>query len=168
MWFPDERTVCFPSAVPVGVGGVLTVEDAVDYGENNVSAVVAAVSPDRRRVTVSAPAFSAVGETPESGEAAVSYDGSGEEMLLPPVWHKLYYTYLEAMVDFAHGEYNKYQNTMALFNSYVQSFTRWYGQNIAPADHLEEARDPLLPGYRLAVRNGFSGTKAEYEALVTA
>lgn len=67
----------------------------------------------------------------------ITYDYSthkNTEMLVKPPHDKLYWAYLAAMIDFANGEYNKYQNTMQLFNSYYGEFTRWFARNYRPAD----------------------------------
>ena len=56
------------------------------------------------------------------------------ELLVDPPHDKLYWAYLTAMIDFANGEYNKYQNTMQLFNSYFGEFMRWFAMNYRPAD----------------------------------
>lgn len=47
---------------------------------------------------------------------------------------KLYWSYLSAMIDFANGEYNKYQNTMQMFNASYGEFMRWYATHYRPAD----------------------------------
>ena len=55
---------------------------------------------------------------------------------IPPV--KLYAPYLEAKIDYANGEYNKYQNSMQMFNSFWGEFMRWFARVYRPADtHLE-------------------------------
>jgi len=59
-------------------------------------------------------------------------------MLVEPPHDKLYWAYLTAMIDFANGEYNKYQNTMQLFNASYGEFMRWFAQNYRPADAQEE------------------------------
>lgn len=44
---------------------------------------------------------------------------------------KLYYPYLCAMIDFVNGEYNKFNNTMIIANSYIKEWANWYlRQNI--------------------------------------
>jgi len=55
-------------------------------------------------------------------------------MLVEPPHDKLYWAYLTAMIDFANGEYNKYQNTMQMFNASFGEFMRWYALNYRPAD----------------------------------
>lgn len=57
-----------------------------------------------------------------------------KELLVQPPHDKLYWAYLCAMIDFANGEYNKYQNTMQLFNSHFSEFMRWFANNYRPAD----------------------------------
>lgn len=59
-------------------------------------------------------------------------------LLVDPPHDKLYRAYLTAMVDFYNGEYNRYQNTMTLFNSHLGEFSRWYTRNYRPADAYEE------------------------------
>lgn len=59
-------------------------------------------------------------------------------LLVEPPHDKLYWPYLSAMIDFANGEYNKYQNTMQLFNSSFKEFMRWFATHYRPADTHEE------------------------------
>ena len=60
------------------------------------------------------------------------------ELLVAPPHDKLYKPYLEARIDYANGEYNKYQNTMQMFNSFYSEFMRFFAERFAPADaHLE-------------------------------
>lgn len=56
------------------------------------------------------------------------------ELLVSPPHDKIYWTYLTAMIDFANGEYSKYQNTMQLFNSHFEEFMCWYANHFRPAD----------------------------------
>ena len=51
---------------------------------------------------------------------------------------EVYWAYLTAMIDFANGEYSKYQNTMQMFNSFFGEFMRWFALNYRPADTHEE------------------------------
>lgn len=60
------------------------------------------------------------------------------ELLVAPPHDKLYWAYLAAMIDFANGEYNKYQNTMQMFNSSFGEFMRWFADTYRPADTHEE------------------------------
>ncbi len=49
----------------------------------------------------------------------------------------IYTWWLQAQVDLANGEYDRAQNTMAMFNAAWAEYLRWYGQKYDPAQ-----RDP--------------------------
>ena len=59
-------------------------------------------------------------------------------LLVDPPHDKLYYAYLAARIDFANGEYEKYQNTMQLYNEFFAEFVRWFARNYHPADAIRE------------------------------
>lgn len=56
------------------------------------------------------------------------------ELLVKSPHDKLYPAYLEARIDYANGEYNKYQNTMQMFNEFFGEFMRWFTLTYRPAD----------------------------------
>ena len=61
--------------------------------------------------------------------------GDGErELIVEPPHDKLYEAYLIAKIDFANGEYKKYNNTVAMFNQALTEFTRWFADSFRPAD----------------------------------
>ena len=63
------------------------------------------------------------------------YDSCKDHELLVAFPHsKLYKSYLCAMIDFANGEYDKYQNSMQMFNSHWNEFVKWFARNYRPAD----------------------------------
>ncbi len=69
-------------------------------------------------------------------EEIVTYgveDGELELLVLPP-HDKLYEAYLKARIDFEHGEYDQYQNTVAMFNSMWREFAGWFADMYRPAD----------------------------------
>ena len=73
----------------------------------------------------------------------VQYDYTQDkdrELLVNPPHDKLYPAYLEARIDFANGEYSRYQNSMQLFNSFYGEFMRWYANVYRPADAYEEGQ----------------------------
>jgi len=49
--------------------------------------------------------------------------------LIPEPYHKVYPAYLEARIDAANGEWDEYDNAMALFNGFLGEFQRWYARN---------------------------------------
>lgn len=66
---------------------------------------------------------------------AYSYEQDKDaELLVQPPHDKLYPAYLEARVDYANGEYEKYQNTMQMFNAFFGEFIRWFALTYSPAD----------------------------------
>ena len=54
--------------------------------------------------------------------------------LLDPPDDAMYRHWLEAMIDYANGEYDKYQNTAALFNQVWNSFVARFATRYRPAD----------------------------------
>ena len=66
---------------------------------------------------------------------AYSYDvDKDRELLVAPPHDKLYAPYLEAKIDYANGEYEKYNNSMQMFNSSWGEFLRWFALVYRPAD----------------------------------
>lgn len=62
---------------------------------------------------------------------------SGIVPLVPPPYDKLYESYICAMIDYANGEYNKYQNTMQMFNRDMSDFVRWLTRLYEPARRVK-------------------------------
>lgn len=60
-------------------------------------------------------------------------------LLVDPPFDKLYASYLEAMIDYHNGEYDKYQNTMQMFNSDFSELMNWFANAYRPADTWERA-----------------------------
>ena len=64
-----------------------------------------------------------------------TYAEHKDHMMLVNAPHsKLYRAYLEAKIDYANGEYNKYQNTMQMFNEFYNEFVIWFARNYRPAE----------------------------------
>jgi hypothetical protein len=83
----------------------------------------------------------------------VTYDAQNDRTLavLPP-HDKLYPRYLQAMIHFANGEYDRYAASMQVFNAAWGEFVRWFAGHYAPAEHTLlpcEAEDyeysPVIP-----------------------
>ncbi len=64
------------------------------------------------------------------------------ELLVDPPYDGVYTDWLQAKVDETNGEYNRYQNTMQLYNEAYGSFLRWFCQLYDPVQGCvsEEAR----------------------------
>ena len=56
------------------------------------------------------------------------------ELIVAPPHDKLYTSYLAAMIDYANGEYDRYQNAMQLFNAHFGEFMAWFADTYRPAD----------------------------------
>lgn len=52
----------------------------------------------------------------------------------PFPYDKLYAPYIEAKVDFANGEYDRYENSMAMFEQFMTEYAAHYAQVYRPAD----------------------------------
>lgn len=89
--------------------------------------------------------------------------GEGDCELLVTLPHsKLYNVYLAAMIDFYNGEYDRYQNTITLFNAYFSEFSRWYAMHYRPADGEYSYMGMYISAYGIAVKHGFVGTEKEW------
>jgi len=128
VYFPDRSTIVIPGTIEARAGGMLTIEGLVDYAANNITAQVESVGVRGAETVIRFPAgtFPAVGSEPESGSANVTYDGKTELMIAPFFWHKIYYSYLEARIASANGEFNEYANLLQIFNGFFGEFERWY------------------------------------------
>lgn len=64
------------------------------------------------------------------------------ELLVAPPHDDIYTLWLCAKIDEANGEYNKYQNSMQVYNEHYGNFVRWFARTYEPAQGYtsEEAR----------------------------
>lgn len=92
------------------------------------------------------------------------YAEDQETVLLVEAPHcKLYEAYLSARIDYANGEYQKYQNTMQMFNEFYQEYMRWYASRYRPADRRTEPwKGYYFTAYGIAVKHGFTGTEEQW------
>ena len=117
--FTDTETMVLPSASGMSAGGYITISGLSTYSGNNKSTAVKIVtlSADQKTLTFADDTFSSIGTAGDSGTATVTFSGANTELLVYPPHDKLYRTYLLAMIDFANGEYTKYNNSIAMFNA---------------------------------------------------
>lgn len=95
-------------------------------------------------------------------ESVLSYEfyrDRDRELIVKPPFHKIYWSYLSAMIDFANGEYNKYQNTMQMFNAAFGEYMRWFADCYSPSDG-----GAVESGYYIVGEKG----DAVYQAVGTA
>lgn len=85
-------------------------------------------------------------------------------LLVRPPHDKLYRFYLQAMIQFANGEYDRYSNTMTVFNGAYGEFVRWFSRTVYPAGREAVWRGYYITAYGLAVQHGYHGTVEEWLA----
>ena len=76
-------------------------------------------------------------DTHEGGEGIV-FNGYTEdtslttELLVPAPYDDIYLRYLEMQIDYANGEYGKYNNSMAMYDTAYSTFQRYYNRTHMP------------------------------------
>lgn len=76
-------------------------------------------------------------DTHEGGEDIVfnGYDADTNpdtKLLVPRPYDEVYRYWLEAQIDYANGEYTKYNNSMSMFNSAYSAYERFYNRTHMP------------------------------------
>lgn len=114
------------------------------------------------------------------GDAWTPYDEEQDmdaQLVIPAPWDICYTHYLEAMTYYSNGEYDRYTNSMNMYNRKVEEFKAWFvrahiplcihklpvsdGVTITPAE-TEQKFWYYLSAYALAVKHGFKGTEGEW------
>ena len=80
------------------------------------------------------------------------------ELSLDAGYEKIYVSYLNAMIDFANKDFSSYNNTIALYNSYMEDYAKWY---------IRHYGEPVISGmylsaFGIAQKHGFKGTEEEW------
>lgn len=76
-------------------------------------------------------------DTHEGGES-VTFNGYDEstpttqELLIGQPYDNIYIQWLEAQIDYANGEYNKYNNSITAYNNTYAALEKWYTRNHMP------------------------------------
>jgi len=60
-------------------------------------------------------------------------DCMDNELMVSYPHDDLYEYWLMAQIDMANGEYDRYNNTMAMYNATLDAFTAWFAQTYDPA-----------------------------------
>ena len=76
-------------------------------------------------------------DTHEGGEGVSfsGYDAStplNTELLVTQPYDDVYRYWLEAQIDYANGEYTKYNNSMSMFNEAYSAYSRYYNKTHMP------------------------------------
>lgn len=108
-------------------------------------------------------------------------DDEDHELLVPFPWDELYVHYLEAMVYYSNGEFERYRNSYEMYNKKELDYRQWYARTHVPItlDMLQkrdctvvmEPQDQrcsrpfwYLSAYGIAVRHGYQGSVDEWLA----
>ena len=91
VYFPDDRTMVFPSPTDFHAGGELTVCGCADYAGNEITAKrVLECSENGSVLTFEKGAFRDICEEGESGSVKAVFDGGPTELLVSAPYHKIY------------------------------------------------------------------------------
>lgn len=75
-------------------------------------------------------------DTHEGGEGVTysAYTGNTlmTELLVPSPYDDIYIKWLEAQIDYANGEYGKYNNSITMYNTAYMSYARAYNREHLP------------------------------------
>lgn len=86
------------------------------------------------------------------------------KLAVKPPYDKIYWAYLVAMIDYANGEYDRYENSYALYNKFVSEYKNWVARTIRPQQGRAINEGYYLSAYAIAVLRGFKGTEEEWLA----
>ena len=76
-------------------------------------------------------------DTHEGGES-IEYNGYDEdtsdltELIVPAPYDLIYIRWLEAQIDYAMGEYERYSNSTMAYNDILESFGKYYNRTHKP------------------------------------
>ena len=72
------------------------------------------------------------------GDEDVVFDGYGENadlttvLLVPAPYDDIYIRWLETQIDYSNGEYGKYNNSIAMYNTAYTAFANYYNRTHMP------------------------------------
>lgn len=76
-------------------------------------------------------------DTHEGGEE-VTFEGYNDntdiltELLVPAPFDEMYIRWLEAQIDYANGEYGKYNNSILMYQTAYDGYSNYYNRNHMP------------------------------------
>lgn len=77
------------------------------------------------------------------GADEVSFTGYDEntdcstELLVPAPYDEVYLRWLEAQIDYANGEYGKYNNSITMFNTAFEAYGNYYNRSHMPMNNRQ-------------------------------
>lgn len=71
------------------------------------------------------------------GAEGITFEGYNEnslmqELLVPHPYDDMYIKWLEAQIDYANGEYNKYNNSVTAYNAVFDAYKKYYNRTHKP------------------------------------
>ena len=87
-----------------------------------------------------------------------------EALAAPYPYDGIYLLWMEAQVDFANGEYERYTNTMQRYNTAWNDLARHIAKCIRPVYGRAVEQGYYLSAYGIAKANGYTGTETEWLA----
>jgi len=72
----------------------------------------------------------------------VEIEDADKQLLAPAPYDRLYVDWLICQIDRYNGEYNKYANTVEMFNNSLDLFAAYYIEKYRPADRKYERENP--------------------------
>lgn len=87
-----------------------------------------------------------------------------EALAAPYPYDGIYLLWMEAQVDFANGEYERYTNTMQRYNTTWNDLARHIAKCIRPVYGRAVEQGYYLSAYGIAKAHGYTGTEAEWLA----
>ena len=87
-----------------------------------------------------------------------------EALAAPYPYDGIYLLWMEAQVDFANGEYERYTNTMQRYNTAWSDLARHIAKCIRPVYGRAVEQGYYLSAYGIAKAHGYTGTEAEWLA----
>lgn len=88
-------------------------------------------------------------------------DDADTELLVSNPHTAMYRYWMQAMIDLENGEYNKYQNTLELFNNAWNEFACWFAETQGTGGDGVR-RGFYLSAYGIAVKHGYTGSEEEW------
>lgn len=71
-------------------------------------------------------------DTHEGAQTVPPEGGTEAELLAPHPYDDMYIHWLEAQIDYAGGEYGKYNSSMAMFKAVFEAFEKYYHRSHKP------------------------------------
>jgi hypothetical protein len=71
-------------------------------------------------------------DTHEGAQTVPPETGTEAELLAPYPYDDMYIHWLEAQIDYAGGEYGKYNSSMAMFKAIFEAFEKYYHRSHKP------------------------------------